>query len=61
MAKAAITTKYSLNGCGIIDINEEGIFLENTETGEAIDFRTLLRDFNEKTVKISVNFDKDYD
>ena len=61
MAKASITIKYSLSGSGILDINENGVFLENVDTGESIDFRDLLKDFADKTVKISVNFDTEYE
>ena len=61
MAKASIVKKYSLSASGILDINEKGDFLENTETGEMIDFETLLSDFANKSVKLSVNYDEDYE
>lgn len=61
MAKASIVKKYSLSASGILDINEKGVFLENTETGEMIDFETLLSDFANKSVKLSVNYDEDYE
>ena len=61
MAKASIVKKYSLSASGILDINEKGVFLENTETGEMIDFGTLLSDFANKSVKLSVNYDEDYE
>ena len=61
MAKAPITKKYSLNASGILAINETGIFIENTETGELIDFKKLLIDFTDRTIKLSVNYDEDYE
>ena len=61
MAKASIVKKYSLSASGILDINEKGVFLENTETGEMIDFETLLSDFANRSVKLSVNYDEDYE
>ena len=61
MAKASIVKKYSLSASGILDINEKGVFLENTETGEMIDFETLLSDFANKSVKLSVNYDEHYE
>ena len=61
MAKAPITKKYSLNANGILDINEDGIGIENTETGEWIDLKVLLSDFVNKSVKLSVNYDEDYE
>jgi hypothetical protein len=61
MAKAPITKKYSLNANGILDINEDGIGIENTETSEWIDLKVLLSDFADKSVKLSVNYDEDYE
>lgn len=60
MAKAAITKKYSLSASGILDISEDGVGLENIETGEYITFQELLSDFADKTVKLSINYDEDY-
>lgn len=60
MAKASITKKMALNGHGILDINDNGIFLENLDTGELIDFKTLLSEFADKPVKLSVTYDYDY-
>ena len=60
MAKAAITKKYALSASGILEISDDGVYLENTETGEAIDFRDLLSDFANKSVKLSINYDEDY-
>ena len=61
MAKAAIVKKYSLSASGILEINEDGVFIEHTETGELIDLKHLLVDFAEKSVKLSVNYDEDYE
>ena len=61
MAKAAITKKYSLSATGILAITEDGIGIENTETGELIDFKVLLSDFTDRSVKLSVNYDEDYE
>lgn len=60
MAKAAITKKYTLSASGILAIADDGVYIENTETGEAIDFRDLLSDFADKSIKLSVNYDEDY-
>lgn len=60
MAKASITKKYSLSAQGILEINDEGVFLENADTGELIDFKVLLGDFSDRTIKLSVNYDEDY-
>lgn len=59
--KATITKKLSLSATGILDINDDGIFVENVDTGELIDFKVLLSDFADKTIKLSVNYDYDYD
>lgn len=61
MAKAAITKKYSLSASGILAITEDGVGIENTETGELIDLKVLLSDFADRTVKLSVNYDEDYE
>lgn len=61
MAKAAITKKYALSASGILAIDEDSVYLENTETGEAIDFRDLLSDFADRSVKLSINYDEDFE
>lgn len=61
MAKASITKKYSLNASGILAITEDGVSIENVDTGELIDLKILLSDFADKTVKLSVNYDEDYE
>lgn len=60
MAKAAITQKLSLSATGILDINDAGVFIENEDTGEMIDFKDLLSEFADKPVKLSVTYDYDY-
>lgn len=52
--------KYSLSAKGILDIKEEGIFLENGDTGEAIDLRDLLEEYADRVIKLSVNYDEEY-
>ena len=61
MAKAAITKKYSLSASGILSVTEESVGIENVETGELIDLKVLLSDFADKAVKLSVNYDEDYE
>ena len=58
---ASIVKKYSLNAKGILEINDKGIFVENADTGELIDLKVLLFDFVDKSVKLSVNYDEDYE
>ena len=57
---AAIMRKYSLNAKGILDINDEGIFIENGDTGELIDLKELLNEFSNRPIKLSVNYDEEY-
>lgn len=61
MAKAAITKKFSLSANGILSIEEDGVFIENSDTGELIDLKDLFEDFADKSVKLSINFDEDYE
>ena len=60
---ASITKKTALTAKGIlvIDNNENVIGVENTETGQFFDLKDLLYDFADKTVKLSVNYDEDYE
>ena len=60
MAKAAITQKLSLSATGILDITDNGIFVENTDTGEAFDLKDLLSEFADKSIKLSVTYDYEY-
>ena len=61
MAKASITTKYSLNANGILSIADNNVSIENPDTGELINLAELLSDFANKTVKLSVNYGEDYE
>ena len=61
MAKASITKKYSLSASGTIDITDDGVFIENPDSGELIDLKTLLSDFADRAVKLSVTYDEDYE
>jgi hypothetical protein len=61
MAKAAITQKMSLNANGILAIINGEIGIENLDTGEFITLDKLLADFVDKSVKLSVTYDFDYE
>ena len=61
MAKAAINQTLKLNAQGILAINEAGVFVEAEDTGELLDFKDLLSEFADKSVKLSVTYDYDYD
>lgn len=59
--KSSIVKKYSLSASGILDVTKDGVSIENVNTGEVIPLQVLLEDFNDKAVKLSVNYDEDYD
>ena len=61
MAKASITKKYSLSANGILSITDDNVAIENPDTGELIDLVELLSEFADRTVKLSVNYDEDYE
>lgn len=61
MAKASITKKYSLTANGTLDVTDEGVYIEAADTGEMMDLKDLLSDFHDKTVKISVAYDEDFE
>lgn len=61
MAKASITKKYSLSATGILDVTDDGVSIEAADTGEMMDLKDLLSDFHNKSVKISVAYDEDYE
>lgn len=61
MAKAAIVRKYALNANGILSITDDGVAIENTETGELIQFADLLSDFADHMIKLSITYDEDYE
>ena len=58
---ANITLKYSLNAKGILSIEDGVVALENVDTGELINFSELLSDFADRTVKLSVSCDEEYE
>lgn len=60
MAKAAVTKKYSLNADGILDIKDGVVSIEIQDSGEIIDLATLLSDFADRSIKLSVNYSEDY-
>jgi hypothetical protein len=61
MAKASITRKYALSANGILDITDDGVAIENPDTGELIELKVLLKDFVNRPVKLSVTYDEDYE
>jgi hypothetical protein len=58
---ANITKKYALNAKGILAIEDDGVCIENTDTGEMINLKDLLKDFADRYIKLSVNYDEDYE
>lgn len=60
MVKASITKQFSLSANGILAIDDNGIGLENADTGELIDLRDLLSEFADRSVKLSVTYDDNY-
>lgn len=60
MAKAAINKTFKLNANGVLDITDNGVYIENPDTGELISFNILLSEFADKPVKLSVTYDYDY-
>lgn len=61
MAKAAINKTFKLNASGILAIYDGNVAIENPDTGELIMFDKLLADFADKSVKLSVTYDFDYE
>ena len=61
MAKAAINKTLKLNANGVLDIMDDGVYIENGDTGELVNLKTLLSEFADKPVKIDVTYDYDYD
>jgi hypothetical protein len=58
---AKIQKKYQIAASGILDITDGHVFIENEDTGELIDLKVLLADFADKSVKLSVTYDYDYE
>lgn len=62
---ASIKKKYALNANGILAIDGEDnnylVSIENVDTGELIPLHVLLEDFKDRTVKLSITYDEDYE
>ena len=56
---ANIVKKYSMNAKGILSIDGDIVGLENTDTGALFQLSTLLEDFKDRLVKLSINSDED--
>lgn len=61
MSKAAFSCKYTLNATGILSIEDDIVSIENPDTGELIPLSDLMADFKDKTCKLSLNYDVDYE
>jgi hypothetical protein len=57
MAKASIIKKFSLSANGILSITDDCVAIENPDTGELMDFKDLLAEFADRSVKLSVTYD----
>ena len=55
-----VLKKYSLNIQGVISFDEDGKAYVSVEDRGDFELDELLRDFNDKECKISVNYDEDY-
>lgn len=55
-----VSKKYSLNINGVISFDEDGKAYVSVEDRGDFELDELLRDFNDKECKISVNYDEDY-
>ena len=60
MAKASINQTLKLNASGILAITDDGVYIENGDTGELINLKDLLSEFADKSVKLAVTYDYDY-
>ena len=60
MAKASINKTLKLNASGILAITDDGVYIENGDTGELIDLKDLISEFADKSVKLAVTYDYDY-
>jgi hypothetical protein len=61
MAKASINKTFKLNAQGILSISDDGVAIENPDSGELIDMKNLLSEFADKSVKLSITYDFDYE
>ena len=55
-----VSKKYSLNIQGVISFDEDGKAYVSVEDRGDFELDELLKDFNDKECKISVNYDEDY-
>ena len=55
-----VLKKYTLNIQGVITIDEDGKAFVTVEDRGDFEIDDLLRDFDGKECKISVNYDEDY-
>ena len=60
MANAAFMKNYKLSAKGILVVEDEVVGIENLDTGEIVDFKDLLSDFADKSIKLSVSYDEEY-
>lgn len=55
-----VSKKYSLNIQGVVSIDEDGKAFVSVEDRGDFEIDELLKDFDGKECKISVNYDEDY-
>jgi type II secretory pathway component PulC len=55
-----VSKKYSLNIQGVVSVDEDGKAYVSVEDRGEFEIYELLRDFDGKECKISVNYDEDY-
>ena len=61
MAKASVTKNYKVSATGILSIDEEnGIAVEIEETGELRPLSEILKDFKDRSVKITCTYDEEF-
>lgn len=58
---AAIVKKYKLSAQGILVIENNVVGVESADTGELIEMKDLLSDFKDRTIKLIISYDEDYD
>jgi hypothetical protein len=56
-----ITRKYNLSASGILSVDGDRQIYIETENNGIVNLADLLYDFDAKNVKLSVNYDEDYD
>jgi hypothetical protein len=55
-----VSKKYSLNIQGVVSVDEDGKAFVSVEDRGDFEIDELLKDFDGKECKISVNYDEDY-